>query len=57
MTLPPFNLPQPLDLIEGRSITNPHDEWKYMGVWWVDEVAKHYLRGHNLTIVRVLKQD
>jgi len=57
LTLPPFNFPKPIDMLADSSAANPHDAWKYMGVWRVDELAQHYLHGHDTTGVHARKQN
>ena len=42
LMLPPFNFPQPIDMLDDRSSINLNDTWKYMGVFRVDDLAKCY---------------
>ncbi len=56
LTLPSFNFPQPLDMLDDRSTINPHDAWKYVGVWRVSELARDYLHDHNIASDHSFKQ-
>ncbi len=56
LMLPPFNFPQPLDMLDDRSGINPHDAWKYMGVWRVDELAQRYLHEQDAATADAHKQ-
>lgn len=44
LMLSPFNFPSPIEMLDDRSDVNPYDQWKYMGVWRVDELAGLYLK-------------
>jgi hypothetical protein len=56
LMLPPFSFPQPVEMLDDRSDINPHDAWKYMGVWRVSDLVQNYLQDHNICRVDTGKQ-
>ena len=38
MTLPPFNLPEPLELLNDDCNANPADQYKRMGLWRIEDL-------------------
>lgn len=43
LTLPPFNFPHPIFMLDDRSTISSHDAGKYIGVWLIDDLLQFFL--------------